>query len=158
MSYAFATKSTFGTLREKIYQSDYIIRKKGKIIYCNNRVPCNKLTVSNSYEKMNLFNVGRYISNCNKVSINNNELIIGQYTKSNLTNVCTVSNGTPPTTYCSNDTPCDPCQDNTPVIIDISISDNPFYFDKTIDPLGELFGNSQCGELNYTKYMAPNIP
>ena len=29
---------------------------------------------------------------------------------------------------------------------------------KTIDPLGELFGASQCGELNYTKYMVFDPP
>jgi hypothetical protein len=33
----------------------------------------------------------------------------------------------------------------------------PFYQYYTIDPKGELFGNSQCGELNFTKYMEPEI-
>jgi hypothetical protein len=27
-----------------------------------------------------------------------------------------------------------------------------------IDPLGELFGKTQCGELNYTHYMLFNPP
>jgi hypothetical protein len=150
-----SAKSTFGSLKEKINQGDYINRKKSKIIYCANPVICNKIKISNSYEKIYLFNLGRYLSNCNR-SIDPDELIIGQYTKSDLINVCTVSNGAPPTTYCSYDTPCDPCQDNTPVIIDTLTSVDPFYFNKTIDPLGELFGNTQCGELNYTKYMVPN--
>jgi hypothetical protein len=150
-----SAKATFGTLKEKIYQGDYINRKKSKIIYCDNRLLCNKIAVSNSYEKIQLFNLGSYLRNCNR-AIDTDELIISQYTKSDLTNVCTVSNGPPPTAQCSYDTPCDPCQDNTPVIIDTSTSVNPFYFDKTIDPLGELFGNTQFGELNYTKYMVPN--
>ena len=33
----------------------------------------------------------------------------------------------------------------------------PFYQYYTIDPKGELFGNSQCGELNYTRYMEPEL-
>lgn len=145
----------FGTLRENIYQGDYINRKKSKIIYCSNPVLCNKLSVSNSYEKIKLFKLGRYLSNCNEI-IDVNKLAISQYTKSDLTNVCTISNGPPPTTYCSYNTPCNPCQNNTPVIINTSMT-VPFYFTNTIDPLGELFGSSQCGELNYTKYMIPNI-
>jgi hypothetical protein len=80
---------------------------------------------------------------------------MGQYTKLNLKNVCTVSKGTPPTKPCGygkGDLPCDPCQDNGNVLLDPDTT-NPFYFDKTIDPLGELFGYSQCGELNYTGHM-----
>lgn len=128
MSKAFA-KPTFGTLKENLYQSDYINRKKAKNMCCTNS-----------------FN----LRHCNKVNINTTNLIIGQYSKLNLDNVCTVSNGPPPSKYCSNDNPCDPCQNNTGIVIE---STNPFYWENTIDPLGELFGFSQCGELNYTKYM-----
>ena len=38
MAHAFAPipgKPAFGTLRENLYQSDYLERKKGKLIYCN---------------------------------------------------------------------------------------------------------------------------
>jgi hypothetical protein len=83
---------------------------------------------------------------------------MGQYTKLNLKNVCTVSSGTPPTRPCGTgtvDLPCDPCQDNTPVSLELDTT-IPFYFNKTIDPLGELFGSSQCGELNYTGHMVLN--
>lgn len=125
MSKAFA-KPTFGTLKENLYQSDYINHKKSKNI-CRN----------NSHR-------------CNIVNINTTNLIIGQYSKLNLDNVCTVSNGAPPSKYCSSENPCDPCQNNTSVVIE---STNPFYWENTIDPLGELFGFSQCGELNYTKYL-----
>ena len=161
MAHAFApipAKPTFGTLKENLYQSDYINRKKGKNTYCNNVNRCNKLINSNSYANLNSFNLGRYalsLKKCNILPINKTELVIGQYTKLNLYNVCTVSNGPPPSKYCSSENPCNPCQNNTSVIID-STSDQSFYLGQTIDPLGELFGSSQCGELNYTDYMILN--
>jgi len=60
---------------------------------------------------------------------NKNNLVIGQYSKMNLNGVTTVS---------SNNIVC---------------NKNPFYETHTIDPFGELFGNTQCGELNYTNYL-----
>lgn len=132
MAHAFTpipAKPTFGTLKENLYQSDYINRKKSRLVYC--RTP----------------------SYCNIFPINKGNLIMGQYTKLNLNNICTVSNGTPPTQPCSNNNPCEPCQNNIPVIINPNYATEPFYFGATIDPLGELFGASQCGELNYTHYM-----
>lgn len=166
MAHAFAqisAKSTFGTLREKLYQSDYINRKKGKNIYYTNPKRCNKLLNSNSYANLNSFNLGRYaigLEKCNTLHkynilhMNKTNLVIGQYTKLNLYDVCTVANGPPPSTYCSSENPCNPCQNNSSVIIDTSSTADPFYGGHTIDPLGELFGYSQCGELNYTDYMS----
>ena len=160
MTHAFApipAKPTFGTLRENLYQSDYLNRKKAKYAYCRTPSYCNKIKIANSYDLINSYKLGRYSRNletCNIIPINKGNLIMGQYTKLNLKNVCTVSNGTPPTRPCTNDLPCDPCQDNTPVVL--VDTDVPFYFNKTIDPLGELFGSSQCGELNYTRHMVLN--
>ena len=71
-------------------------------------------------------------------------------------NVCVVSIGSPPTQYCSNENPCNPCQTTDEVPIIVSDDTLPFYMANTIDPLGELFGRTQCGELNYTKYMINN--
>ena len=159
MAHTFApipAKPTFGTLKQNLYQSDYINRKKGKNIYCTNPNRCNKLINSNSYANLNSFNLGRYalgLEKCNLLPVNKTELVIGQYTKLNLDNVCTVSNGPPPSEYCSSENPCNPCQNNTSVIINPSTSTVPFYWGHTIDPLGELFGSSQCGQLNYTNYM-----
>jgi hypothetical protein len=158
MTHAFApipAKPTFGTLRENLYQSDYLNRKKAKYAYCRTPSYCNKIKIANSYDLINSYKLGRYSRNletCNIIPINKGNLIMGQYTKLNLKNVCTVSSGTPPTRPCTNDLPCDPCQDNTPVYLKTD-ADVPFYFNKTIDPLGELFGSSQCGELNYTGHM-----
>ena len=164
MAHAFApipAKPAFGTLKENLYQSDYLNRKKAKYAYC--RTPssyCNKIKKSNSYALINSYNLGRYSRNletCNIIPVNKGNLIISQYAKLNLSNVCTVSHGPPPITPCSMTTPCDPCQDNNPVLINQESSD-PFYWDATIDPNGELFGASQCGELNYTQDMVFNLP
>ena len=166
MAHAFApiaAKPTFGTLKENLYQSDYLNRKKAKYAYCRTPSYCNRIKIANSYDLINSYNLGRYSRNletCNIIPINKGNLIMGQYTKLNLKNVCTVSNGTPSTKPCGTgikDLPCDPCQNKDPVMLDPDTG-VPFYFDKTIDPLGELFGSSQCGELNYTQHMVLNPP
>lgn len=74
-----------------------------------------------------------------------------QYTRMNLSDVCSAAVTSIPTP-CSSTTPCDPCQNNDPVTID-STATIPFYYTYTIDPLGELFGQTPCGVLNYTKYQ-----
>lgn len=154
MAHAFPpiyAKPTFGTLRENLYQSDYIKRKKGKITVCNSPSYCNRITNSDSYEKRNSYNLGIYarsLENCNVIPVNKGNLIMGQYTKLDLKHVCTVI----PTTPCTDINTCGNCDNGNPVKIDQS-SSTPFYYDNTIDPAGELFGSSQCGELNYTHYM-----
>lgn len=155
MSHAFAkipAKPTFGTLKEQISQSDFINRKKSKNIYCMNTKVNGKIKKANSYATLNSFNLGLRLQNPNITHVNKYNLIMAQYSKLNLNGVCTVSKGTPPTTHC-NETPCDPCQNNEPVIFSTT---EPFYWGQTIDPLGELFGRTQCGELNYINYMQTN--
>jgi hypothetical protein len=160
MAHAFKTisaKPTFGTIRENLYQSDYVNRKKGLITVCNSPATCKGLRIAPSYNTRNSFNLGRYtlsLDKCNIFPVNKSNLIIGQYTKTDLSNICTVSNLSPYSkpAPCSSDDPCNPCQNNTAVVIDPT-SANPFYYTCQIDPLGELFGKSQCGELNYTHYM-----
>ena len=138
MAHAFKTipaKSTFGTLQEELYQSDYINRKKRKCV-----------------NKSNLI-VGKY------TKLNKSNLIVGQYTKLNLSDVCTVSNGPPPANPCEFNNNCNPCQNSEDITIDASDTNTiPFYVDYTIDPLGELFGKTYCGILNYPKYMVFNPP
>jgi hypothetical protein len=161
MAHAFKTisaKPTFGTLTENLYQSDYINRKKGIITFCNSPSVCQTIRTAPSYNIRNSFNTGRLaltLDKCNVLPVNKSNLIIGQYTKTNLTNVCTVSNIFPYSkpAPCSSNDPCNPCQNNDPVVIDTVTATKPFYQTYQNDPLGELFGKSQCGELNYTHYM-----
>jgi hypothetical protein len=138
MAYAFApisAKPTFGTLRDNLFQSDYIKLKKSKHILCRCRKICR--------------------CSCNRININTGNLIMGQYTKLDLTDVCTVIPTTPcPTTPCNLLCDCEPCITKDPVpIVPDQENGNPFYFSNTIDPIGALFGNSQCGEQNYIRYM-----
>jgi hypothetical protein len=135
MAYAFApisAKPTFGTLRDNLSQSDYIKIKK------NN---CKKA----------VYSLGRCRSTCNSVNYGN--LIMGQYSKMDLSGACTVI----PTTPCNIIDECEPCKMKEPVPIQPAV-ETPFYFNNTIDPIGTLFGNSQCGEQNYSQYMVLNIP
>jgi len=60
-----------------------------------------------------------------------NDLVVGQYLKMNLNGVTTVSSNS----------------------IVAPTKKIPFYESNNIDPIGELFGNTQCGELNYTSYL-----
>ena len=163
MAHAFQTisaKPTFGTLRPEFYQSDYLNRKKGQYSFCKTHVYSNKLKIATSYSNLYLFK--KRLQNYNILPINKSNLIIGQYTKFNINNICTVSdiNYEPAPCGTSSDSiPCNPCQKNNPVIIDNTVLTNteldskPFYFKYQIDPIGELFGKSQCGELNYVHYM-----
>ena len=162
MSHAFSptfAKPAFGTYKENLYQSDYLNRKKAKHTYCITPAYCNKLTTATNYAFINSFRLGRYargLETCNIIPVNKGNLIMGQYTKMDLKDVCTASNGPPPTMECGNDAPCDPCQNNSPVILNQSTNTTPFYWNTTVDPLGNLYGRSQCGELNYTHYMIFN--
>ena len=64
----------------------------------------------------------------------------------NLKDVCTVIDGNP----CFQVDSCTGCL--TGAKIDTT-SEIPFYLTKTIDPVGELFGNTDCGVNNFTRYM-----
>ena len=148
MSYTLA-KPTFGTLKQVSYQSDYITNKQSKLAYCNNVNICKKNSKVPNYNQYNLFNNGRYLNNLangNILSFNKTDLIAGLHSKMNLNGACTVINGNP----CSNLTNCDGC--DTPANIDTT-SVLPFYQTNTIDPIGELFGNTTCGVNNFTNYM-----
>ena len=98
----------------------------------------------------------KFVCRNNILPINKSNLIFGQYSKLNLYNICTVSKGPPPSIPCGFNN-CNPCQNSNNVIIDPN-STTPFYFNYTIDPLGELFGKNSCGILNYTNYMILNPP
>ena len=135
-----SAKSAFGNLKESLYQSEYIKSKKKYSIYCRNK----------HFDNKNLF-MRTYL---NKIQNNKTNLVVGQYTKSDLKDICVITLGHPPSTYCvpDSETPC--CIHNVPIN---TSSTTPFYLAQTIDPLGELFGSTPCGELNYVKYMVPNL-
>lgn len=168
MAHAFNTipaKPTFGTLKENINQSDYINRKKSTLIYCSSSIN-NNLKKTNNYNTINSLKLGRYVASLDKYKIllnNKTNLIIGQYSQSNLKDVCTVSENY----YITSSFPqsdisspeCLICPVPSNIIIDPNNPNTtePFYNKYIIDPRGQLFGNTQCGELNYTNYMELNV-
>jgi hypothetical protein len=163
MAHAFRTisaKPTFGTINNNfISQSDYLERKKGDLIYsltsnCNLNC-CNKLIKTGSYQTKNLFSLGQLTNLKNKkliIPFDKQNLVAGQYTYMDLSGVCCAINGPICTNIFVND--CSQCQ--LPCPINVSSATQPFYFTNTIDPIGQLFGNTQCGELRYTHYMRYN--
>ena len=163
MAHAFSNtisgKPTFGTLRENLYQSDYINRKKGINTYCRSPLRCQRMLIASSYNVRNSYNLGVYalsLKKCNIFPVNKSNLIIGQYTKENLKDICTISTFN----NCVSSYECDPCKviaiDPLNPFSNPNIVINPsdiLYQKYIIDPIGELFGKTQCGELNYTHYM-----
>ena len=145
-------KPTFGTLTQVVYQGDYINNKKAKLVYCLNKdkTNCNKFAKAPNYKEYNLYNKGRYLDALNKGCIlpfNKTNLIAGQYSKMNLASVCTVISGYP----CSQIDSCPECLN--PTLINATTATEPFYQTNTIDPVGSLFGKTQCGINNFTRYM-----
>ena len=150
-------KSAFGTLTQVVYQGDYISNKKAKLVYCLNKdkTNCNKLTKAPNYGQYNLYNKGRYLnalSNGCILPFNKTNLIAGQYSKMDLSIVCTVIDGHP----CSQIDSCPGC--STGASINATTATEPFYQTNTIDPVGNLFGNTPCGTNNFTSYMVYSPP
>ena len=144
-------KPTFGTLTQVAFQGDYIANKKAKLTYCKirDKVNCNKIVKASSFEQYDLFNKGRYLNTLSRGCIlpfDKTNLIAGLYSKMNLKDVCTVIDGNP----------CFQVDSCTGFLTGAKIdttSEIPFYLTKTIDPVGELFGNTDCGVNNFTRYM-----
>jgi hypothetical protein len=148
MAHSFKTisaKPTFGSINPLLYQSDIINNKKLKHMsgICNNKSTSN-------YKDFYLFK-DRYVKKCDTFPVNKTNLIAGQYSTLDLINVCVASKQT----YNSSNQFCN----TEPVVINIDTNGNwdsgtsAFYEDVVIDPLGELFGYTQCGQLNFTDYM-----
>ena len=138
MAHAFKTipaKPAFGTVRPLLYSDDYLTIKKQAALFAN---PVNKNNKNGAlnYETYYLSRYNRLL----RSQVNPANLIYNLYSVENLKDVTSVGTnpyGTPATT--------------------IDPASKPFYKFYRIDPNGELFGNSQCGELNFVHYMQPNF-
>jgi len=135
MAHAFKTipaKPTFGTVRPLLYQDDYLTIKKRNALFATplyNSGPLN-------YETYYLSRHNRLL----RTQVNTSNLIYNLYSVENLTGVTSVG--------------INPYGNQATKINPASV---PFYQYYTVDPKGQLFGNSQCGELNYVHYMRPNF-
>ncbi len=156
MAHAFKTisaKPTFGNTIPPAYQSDLTTHKKFQQLYCASSLPCKKVIQTNNYSELYLFKSKNTPSCCQYFPVSKTNLVAGQYTLLNLTNVCTASKQikTNPVIPFVCDTPVKMLVDPSTGIWNSGTTS--FYQDVSIDPNGELFGNTQCGELNYTEYM-----
>lgn len=150
-------KYAFGNINKEMYQSDYISRKKNKLICCNTVPACNRNpTCTKGYNKSysNLYAFKKCRKYHTDMIASHTNLVTGQYSKINLEGVCQ-------TMYqpsCVNTNNCgSKCAVPFRMVID-SVNGrwmsgtSAFYNDVIVDPLGQLFGNSDCDKLNYYRY------
>ena len=171
MAHAFKNipgKPAFGTLKQVTHQSDYLERKKAQRTVCTSQANCGQIKNAKSYAEVNQYNEG-FRSNkakgCNELPFNKSDLIVNLYSKMDLQDACTMINGFPcidpelSEIECSESTIPTCCSNACSGTKTISVnSTNPFNWNNTIDPVGELFGNTKCGIENFTHYMTLSQP
>jgi hypothetical protein len=131
-------KETFGQINPGTTSQDYTNTKHAKTVYCK---PSRCVKVNN-YQDVNALRTSyreKYFNNQNIINTQKNNLVSGLYTRLNLDNINVIANST--TNVCP-----------TP----ISTSSTP-YLDYTIDPSGNLFGNSPCELNNFINYKTPMV-
>lgn len=132
-------KNTFGVLKEPQEAGQYILNKTATTSFCAPNVCVPSRTVASQSSRLILRRANKiYFSRCQD-PYNTANLNINLVTKLNLSGV--------------------------PVIIDVSgnyptnldVTSIP-YLDYTIDPSGNLFGNTVCGADNFQNYLEFNPP
>ena len=134
-------KNTFGVLKESQDAGKYILNKTASTSFCapNVCVP-NRATTSQS-SRLILRRANKiYFSRCQD-PYNTANLNINLVTKLNLSGVPVIQQSATP--Y------------SVPTQLDITSIP---YLDYTIDPSGNLFGNTVCGTDNYQNYLVFNPP
>jgi hypothetical protein len=144
MAHSFKTNSgrnTFGTFKEPSDAGDYILNKKAKATYCKPNVCTSNKYVGSESNLLTLKKANYLAFYSCRNNINRANLNINLITKLNLNNVPVIENMSfeSPTTFSSTST------------------ENPYLY-YTIDPSGNLFGNTTCGQNNYVNYQEYNLP
>ena len=127
---------TFGQLNGGTNAGSYIDSTSARSQFC----PLHCQSVRNYAQLNTLRNATRYTYNGNRNTLqsNKNALVSGLNTKLDLIDVSVISNLT------TNVSPT-------------SISNTAIpYLTYNIDPNGSLFGNTPCGQSNFTNYKVPN--
>lgn len=127
---------SFGVFIEPSCASDYTQSKRAQIM----KAP-NQKTVKFS-GGLHSSNRKTAPQNCDIYPFQKKDLIVNLYSKEDLARVPSLCSGT-------ND-----CTQQSP---NIDNSKLPFYQNYIIDPDAALFGSSQCGINNFTKYMVPDV-
>jgi len=139
MSKPYMGKNTFGVLKESQEAGQYILNKKALNSFCpiNNCIPTR--TQSNRL-LLRQANKIYYNTVNNNIFLNKANLNINLVTTLDLSGVPVI-------------------QQNDPYAIPakLDVTDIP-YLAYTIDPSGNLFGNTICGTDNFQKYLRFNPP
>ena len=142
MAHSFKTNNgyrTFGQFNEPDDAGNYIYKKKAKTVFCNPNLCKPSITV-NTQENLRLLKTSNFLKyySCSN-SFNKANLNINLITVLDLSGVPVIQQQEPPFA----------CP--TPINI-LSVP----YINYTIDPSGNLFGNTTCGLNNYVRYMLYN--
>ena len=132
-------KNTFGVFKESNEAGEYILNKKAITTFCNPNICVPSRTLLTQSNRLLLRNANNIYFGISKNTYNTSNLNVNLVTKLNLSDV--------------------------PVIIDVSgnspaqlnVTSIP-YLDYTIDPSGNLFGNTICGTNNFQNYLQLNPP
>lgn len=143
----YPARPTFGVNTAVQNAGDYILQKKAKRSYCNISL-CKQANNVKSQSDLLLLRKSNYLYNkCKSQFFNTANLNVNLFTKLDLKDVKVIANsstGVSPTNIETTST------DTT--------STDPSYVTYTIDPCGELFGNTICGVNNYQQFLVYNPP
>ena len=141
MAHSFKTnpaKPSFGVFNESKDSGEYILNKHAKTVYCNANLCCPSKPINTQGNLLQLTK-SKYLNyNSSFNSFNKANLNINLITKLDLENVPVI-------------------QSNNPYAVPTTINTSAIPFlDYTIDPSGNLFGNTICDINNYENYMVPS--
>ena len=141
MAHSFKTypgRPAFDVFGGCIDAGNYVRNKKARSSFCGANV-CKQGRKVNTQSNLLLLNESIYLNNFSCGHINKTDLYVNLLQKLDLEGVAVIQNNNPPF--------------NSPTDISASI---PAYLNYTIDPCGNLFGNSSCGVYNYQYYLSYN--
>jgi hypothetical protein len=144
MAHSFKTnsgRSSFGIFKEPADAGDYILDKKAKAMYCKPNICTSNKYVGSESNLLTLKKANNLAFYACRNNINKANLNINLITKLNLDSVPVIE-------YSSSFV--------SPTTLNTSTETPSFLY--TIDPSGNLFGNTICGQNNYVSYQEYNLP
>ena len=133
-------KNTFGVFKESQDAGEYILNKKAVASFCSPNVCARNRVLLNQSDKLLLRKANKICIGISHEPYNTSNLNINLVTKLNLRDVSVIQQNDP---YA------------VPTYLDVTSIP---YLDYTIDPSGNLFGNTICGTDNFQNYLRFNRP
>lgn len=136
-----SARSTFGTFNEPNDAGYYTLNLKAKATYCKPNI-CTFNKYVGSQSNLLTLKKANTLAFYSCKNVNRANLNINLITKLNLDNVPVIEN----------------MSFESPTTINTTTQTTNPYLYFTIDPCGNLFGNTSCGENNYLNYQEYNLP